>query len=228
MTSLLLLLSQKLSLLSQLRYRLQVEVRVQVPEQSAGDANLWSVWKLLGSALHGLNGLLVDGDLMEASLDETTGDVLDLFASLDEEVVSGGHAYGNATASVASPDVEARVAGTAVDGEEVEIGVEAGEDSVFRAVFLEVGSSRCEQVRTVSSGVAEVCGWKTEADGSHFRELAYATIYVSNLQYFIEVSKTHDSFMQLPQRSIVGVQRSRRLGASGVILAAFRPGNCVS
>lgn len=154
-----------------------------MPEESAGDANLWSVGQLLGSALHGLNGLVVDGDLVEASLDETTGDVFDLLAGLDEEVVTGGHAYGDATARVASPDVEAGVAGTAVDGEEVEIGVEAGENGVLCAVFLEIGGSRREQVRTVSAGVAEVCGWKTESDSSHFRQLAYSTKYVSYLLY---------------------------------------------
>lgn len=178
-TSLLLLLSQKLSLFSQLRHRLQVEIRVQVPEQSAGDANLWSVGEFLGSALHGLNGLLVDSDFVEARLDEATGDVLDLLARLDEEVVTWGHAYGNATARVAGPDVEAGVARTAVDGEEVEVSVEAGEDGVFGAVFPEVGGRRCKQVRTVSASVAEVCGWKTETDCSHFRELAYSTITVS-------------------------------------------------
>lgn len=86
---------------------------------------------------------------MIAGLDKPTGDVLDLLAGLDEEVVALGDFDGDAVAGVAGPDVEARVPGAAVDGEEVEVGVEASENGVFDAILDEVGGGRGEQVRPV-------------------------------------------------------------------------------
>lgn len=72
--------------------------------------------------------------------------MLELLPRLDEEVVAGGDLDGDAAARVAGPDVEARVAGAAVDGEEVEVGVEAGEDGVVLAVLFEVRGGRGEEV----------------------------------------------------------------------------------
>ena len=78
---------------------------------------------------------------MVAGLDEPTGNVLDLLAGLYEEVVALGNLDGDAVAGVAGPDVEAGVAGAAVDGEEVEVSVEAGEDGVLLAVLFEIRCS---------------------------------------------------------------------------------------
>lgn len=54
---------------------------------------------------------------------------------MHEQVVAGRDLDGDALTGVAGPYMQAGVAGTAVDGEEVEVGVEAGEDGVFAAVF---------------------------------------------------------------------------------------------
>ena len=75
---------------------------------------------------------------MVSCFNETTSTVFELFASLDKEIVSLGDLDGKSVSGVAGPDVEAGVAGAAVDGEEVEVGVETGEDGVFLGVFLEV------------------------------------------------------------------------------------------
>jgi hypothetical protein len=56
---------------------------------------------------------------VEARLDETPGDVLDLLARLDKKVVSGRNLDGDAVSGVAGPDVKARIPGAPVDGEEV-------------------------------------------------------------------------------------------------------------
>lgn len=138
----LLLGPQVLCALGELGDGAEVKVGVEVPEEGAGDANLGAIGVLLAASLHGLDRLFVDDDLVVAGLDEAAGNVLDLLAGLDEEVVSGGHADGDAAAGVAGPDVEAGVAAAAVDGEEVEVGVEAGEDGVLFAVLGEVGGCR--------------------------------------------------------------------------------------
>jgi hypothetical protein len=70
-----------------------------------------------------------------SSLDQPTRGVLELLARLHEEVVPGRNLDGNAVARVAGPDVEAGVARAAVDGEEVEIGVEASKDGVLCGVL---------------------------------------------------------------------------------------------
>lgn len=84
---------------------------------------------------------------METRLDETASDVFELLARLYEEVVSGRDFHGDAAARVARPDVQAGVARAAVDGEKVEVGVEAGEDGVLGAVLYEVGGGGREEVR---------------------------------------------------------------------------------
>lgn len=127
----------------------EVKVRVEMPEEGTRNANLRAVGLLLGALLHLGNRGLIDSHLVEPSLDEAAGNVLELLAGLHEEVVSGGHADGDAAACVARPDVETRVAAAAVDGEEVEVRVEAGEDGVERAVLGEVGGSRGEEMGAV-------------------------------------------------------------------------------
>lgn len=77
---------------------------------------------------------MADHDLVEASLDQSAGDVLQLLAGLDKQIAAPGDLDGNAPAGVACPDMQARVARTPMDGQEVEVGVEAGEDGVDLAV----------------------------------------------------------------------------------------------
>lgn len=120
-----------------------------MPKQRARDSHQRPIGELHLALLNSLNGALVDDDLVISGLDEPTGDVLDLLAGLDKEVVALGDLDGDAGSRVASPDVEARVTRTAVDGEEVEVGVEAGEDGVERGVFVEVGGSRSQEMGAV-------------------------------------------------------------------------------
>jgi hypothetical protein len=73
-----------------------------------------------------------------AGLDEPARHVLELLAGLHQQVVALRDLDGDALARVARPDVQARVARAAVDGEEVEVRVEAREDGVFLPVLGEV------------------------------------------------------------------------------------------
>lgn len=75
---------------------------------------------------------------MITSLNKTASKMLELFAGLNEKVVSWWDADWNALAGVARPNVKAWVAGTTMNGEEVEIGVEACENGVFLTVLDEV------------------------------------------------------------------------------------------
>lgn len=144
-----LLLAHLLRPLCQLGHRRQVKVRVEMPKQRARDSHQRPIGKLDLAPLNGLNGALVDDDLVISGLDEPAGDVFDLLAGLDEEVVALGDLDGDAGSRVAGPDIEAGVARTAVDGEEVEVGVEAGENCVEGGVFVEVGGGRSEEMGTV-------------------------------------------------------------------------------
>lgn len=120
-----------------------------MPKQRARDPHQRPLGELDLAPLNGLNSALVDDDLVVSRLDEPAGDVLNLLAGLDEEVVALGDLDGDAGSRVASPDVEAGIARTAVNGEEVEVGVEAGEDGVEGGVFVEVGGSRGEEMGAV-------------------------------------------------------------------------------
>ena len=60
---------------------------------------------------------------------------------LDKQIAAPRDLDGNSPAVIARPDVQARVPRTSVDSQEVEVGVEAGEDSVDLAVSTEI--TRC-------------------------------------------------------------------------------------
>ncbi len=83
---------------------------------------------------------------MVAGLDEPARQVLELLAGLDQQVVALRDLDGNALARVARPDVQARIARAAVDGQEVEVRVEARENGVLLAVLLEVRRGGSEEV----------------------------------------------------------------------------------
>ena len=107
-----------------------------MPKQGTRNADERPIFPL--TLFHHLDSHFVDHDFVVAGFDEAAGAVFELFAGLDEEIVTRGDLDGDAVTSVAGPDVEARVAGAAVDGQEVEVGVKAGEDGVLVAVFSEV------------------------------------------------------------------------------------------
>lgn len=104
---------------------------------------------------HG-HSTLVDDDLVEAGLDAPAAEVLELLAGLDEQVAAR-HGDGNALPRVARPDVQARVTRGGVDGEEVQVRVEAREDGVDRAVLAEVGRRGRQQMRAARDLVG---GWR--------------------------------------------------------------------
>jgi hypothetical protein len=133
-------------------------VRVKMPEQGTRDAHERPIRELDLALLDDSECRLVDDNLVVPGLDETAGDVLNLLTRLDEEVVSRRDLDGDAGSRVAGPDVEAWVARAAVDGEEVEVGVETGEDGVLGAVLVEIGGGRGEEVRAVG-GMGELCGF---------------------------------------------------------------------
>ena len=83
---------------------------------------------------------------MVAGLDEPARQVLELLAGLDQQVVALRDLDGNALARVARPDVQTWIARAAVDGQEVEVRVEAREDGVLLAVLLEVRRGGSEEV----------------------------------------------------------------------------------
>ena len=100
------------------------------------------------SLFNGLKSLFVDDYLMKAGFDEAAGDVFDLFSGLDEEIVSRWNLDGDSVAGVSRPDVETWVARTAVDGQEVEICVEASQDGVELGIFVQIRRSRGEKMRS--------------------------------------------------------------------------------
>ncbi len=86
---------------------------------------------------------------MVAGLDKSARQVLELLAGLDQQVVALRDLDGNALARIARPDVQTRVARAAVNGQEVEVCVEAREDGAPLAVLLEVGRGGGEEVRAL-------------------------------------------------------------------------------
>jgi hypothetical protein len=85
---------------------------------------------------------------VEARLDQPGRDVFQLLAGLHEQIVAGWDFDREALACVARPDVQPWVARATVDGEKVEVRVEAGENGVFGSVLGEIGSCRGEKVRS--------------------------------------------------------------------------------
>lgn len=84
---------------------------------------------------------------MEPRAHEPAADMLQLLARLHQQIAPlPRESDGDAPAGVARPDVQAGVARAAVDGEEVEVSVEACEDRVLCAVFGEVGGGGGEEV----------------------------------------------------------------------------------
>jgi hypothetical protein len=81
---------------------------------------------------------------MIPGLYKTAGNVLQLFASLNKKVVALWYLDRDTLSSVPSPDVQAWISRAAVNGKEVEVGMEPGENGVFLPIPLKVGGSWCE------------------------------------------------------------------------------------
>jgi hypothetical protein len=134
---------QSLSLLRQSGDRDQVVVRRQVPEERRWDADQWPIRESGLPLLNHLERLLVDDDLVEAGLDQAAGEMLELLAGLDEEIVSLRDLDGNSPARVPGPDMETRISRAPVDGQEVEVGMEACKNGILPAVIGKIRGSWC-------------------------------------------------------------------------------------
>ena len=76
---------------------------------------------------------------MEASLDKTPSEMLDLLSCLYEKITSGWwKPDGNALSSIPCPNMEAWVSRATVDSEAVEIGMKSCQNGIFLAVFSEI------------------------------------------------------------------------------------------
>lgn len=146
--------------------RTHLSIRLDVREESG--RNTPKRTSSISSTLDSSEGLLVDENLVPSSEDATTSQVLHLHTSLSQNasIRNGNRELG----SVAQPDVQTREAGLAVEGDEVQIAMEASQDSVERMVLLEVRSSRSQQVRTKTHDASESVLVETEANGSHFSD----------------------------------------------------------
>lgn len=183
--------SDLLGLFLQLGDGQQVVIAGQVPEEGAADSHEWPVGEFLLAIVDYLDGALVDHDLVEASLDKATGDVLELLTGLDQQVVALRDLDWDLFSCVASPDVEAGIAGATVDGEKVKIGVEAGEDRVDLAILLEIRGSRGQEMRAVAASILEGVGWEAKANGGHLGEAFHAAAIanVSNILWTSKITK---------------------------------------
>lgn len=82
---------------------------------------------------------IVHDNLVVASFNKTAAEMLKLFASLDEQVTTGGWKLDRDSFSVVpSPDVEPGVPRAAMDGQEVQICMESSKNSIFIAMFDEI------------------------------------------------------------------------------------------
>ena len=115
-----------------------------MPEEGRRYSNQRAVGKLNFSKLNHINCLLVHYNFMIPGLYQTASNVFQLFASLDKKVVALRDLDRDTLSGIAGPDVQARIPRAAVNGEEVEIGVESSENGIFLAIPLEVGGGWCE------------------------------------------------------------------------------------
>jgi hypothetical protein len=122
-----------------------------MPEEGRRYPNQRAVGKLNLSKLNYINCLLVHHDFMIPGLYKTAGNVLQLFASFDKKVVALRNLDRDTLSGVAGPDVQARISRAAVNGKEVEVGMEPSENGVFLPIPFKVGGSWCEKMGPVIS-----------------------------------------------------------------------------
>jgi len=120
----------------------KVDVVADVTEQSGGDAPqdslVTSLFDLLLDTLKGGFRSFGVHDFVEASMNMTTGELLEHDSGLHEKAAIGD--FASHFLPVSQPDEETGVPALAVDGQEIEIVVEASE-SCANIEFLEIRSS---------------------------------------------------------------------------------------
>ena len=90
--------------------------------------------------------------LVITRLYQAATEMLDLFACLHEQVPTcRGKPHRYALPRIARPDVETRIPRATVDGQEVEIRVEAGKNGVLLTILDEIGGCWGEEMWTVNS-----------------------------------------------------------------------------
>jgi hypothetical protein len=106
-----------------------------------------------------LDSRLVHNNLVIACFNKTPAKVFQLLPSLHEQISTGWRkSHRNTFPSIPSPYVKARVAGTAVNSQEVEIRVEASKNGVLFTVFHKIRSRRGQEVGTKRDGEDDVEG----------------------------------------------------------------------
>src|SRR6266404_8597470 len=112
---------------------------------------------------HHLDSGVIHNYFVVACLDKTSAQVFQLLPGLHEQVTAGRwELHRNAFPSIPSPYVKARVSRTTVDGQEVEIRVEASKDGIFFAVFYKIRSCRGQEVGAKYDCENEVGGQQYE------------------------------------------------------------------
>lgn len=97
-----------------------------------------------------LNCRVIDYNFVVPSFDQTAAEVLELFARLDQQVAAcRRESYGNTFSRIACPNIQPWIPGTAMNGEEVEIGVESSKNGILLAILDEIRCSWCKQVRAL-------------------------------------------------------------------------------
>jgi hypothetical protein len=76
--------------------------------------------------------------------------MLQLLPGLDKQVVTRRDLDGNALSGISCPDVETWITGAAMDSQEVEVGVESGQNGILFAIFDQVRRCRGQQVLSIS------------------------------------------------------------------------------
>lgn len=86
-----------------------------------------------------VDGRFAHDHFVEASLDKTPSEMLDLLSRLHEKIASSWRkSDGDALSSIPCPDMEAWVSRATVDSQAVEIGMKSCQDGIFLAVFSEI------------------------------------------------------------------------------------------
>lgn len=88
--------------------------------------------------------MVIYNDFMEARFDETTSDMLQLFSSLDEQIIACRNFDGYTFACISCPNMQARVARSPMNGQKIEIGMESSQDGIFLAILDQIRGSRSQ------------------------------------------------------------------------------------
>jgi hypothetical protein len=104
-----------------------------------------------GKGLHGgyyRHSSFIYHHFVVARFDKTPAKVLQLLPSLDKQVTTGrGELNENAFSGVSRPYMKARVSRTTMDGQKIEVGVEASKYGIFLVIFNKIRGCRCQEVR---------------------------------------------------------------------------------